>query len=371
MLKAVLVDDEMPALRVLEILLKNYDAISVVGSYINPKEAIEKIGQLKPDAVFLDISMPQLHGLDAASLILEVSPETDIVFVTAFDKYAVEAFEIHALDYLLKPVNVDRLGKTVERMIKKQTVPHKNGSQRLQIKCFGQLEVKWENETEIKWRAEKTKELFAFLLLNEGRELSKEELMDALWTNDIPERSIRQLYNGIYYIRKTLREYGIPGNLISLGSNYCMKLGNVDYDAGRFYEFENGGKAYSEDTLKKLEQLYTGEYLECEYYEWANSERERLSRIYRNILFRLSDGLIKEKNWDDAEACLLKAYDENPYDERATERLLEVYLNSGNISKILKHYRAYERLLKEDLDVVPTKRIRDFVNNINHMNSDL
>ena len=361
MLKAVLVDDERPALRVLELLLKNFDGISLIGSFSNPNEAMKKMGHLKPDIVFLDISMPQLHGLDAASLILEGSPDTDIVFVTAFDRYAVEAFELNALDYILKPVCIDRLEKTVERMMKKQAVPHKNSGRRLQIKCLGQCEVRWENDLPIRWRAEKTAELFAFLLLNAGRELSKEELLETLWTNDIPERSIKQLYNGIYYIRKTLKEYGISGNLISLGSNYCMKLGDVDYDVEHFYEFENGSKAYSADELKNLEQLYTGDYLGCEYYEWASSERERLSRDYQSLLLKLSDELITEKSLDGAEACLLKAYSKNPYDERATERLLEVYLRSGDVRKALTHYKAYEKLLKNDLGVIPTERIKKFV----------
>ena len=84
---------------------------------------------------------------------------------------AIEAFELHALDYILKPVNIGPLlEKTVERMRKKFTA-HKNSGLRLQIKCLGQFEVRWGNDILIKWRAEKTKELFAFLLLNEGREL--------------------------------------------------------------------------------------------------------------------------------------------------------------------------------------------------------
>ena len=361
MLKAVLVDDERPALRVLEILLRNFDGVSVIGSFTKPNEAIKKIGELKPDVVFLDISMPQMCGLDAASMILEGSPDTDIVFVTAFDRYAIEAFELHAFDYILKPVNIDRLGKTVERMKRTLTVSQKNNSQRLKIKCLGQFEVGWENDAPIKWRAEKTKELFAFLLLNEGRELSKEELLEALWTDAVPEKSIRQLYNGIYYIRKTLKEYGIARDLVSLGGNYCMKLGDVDYDVKRFYEFENGSKASGVDELEKLEQLYTGEYLRCEYYEWANSERERLSRTYQSLLFKLSDELIKKKGWDGAEACLLKAYNKNPYDERATERLLKVYLSSGNVNKVVTHYNAYEKLLKDDLGVVPSERIKDIM----------
>ncbi len=365
MLKVVLVDDERPALRVLEILLQNFDGISVIGSFTDPNKAVQTIGKLKPDVVFLDISMPQLHGLDAASLIQEGSPDTDIVFVTAYDRYAVEAFELNALDYVLKPISIDRLRKTVERIMKKLVVEHhQSNSRRLQIKCLGQLEVSWENGIPIKWRAEKTKELFAFLLLNEGRELSKEELLETLWTNDIPERSIKQLYNGIYYIKKTLKEYGITRDLISLGSNYCMKLGDVDYDTARFYEFENRRKAYGVDELKKLEQLYAGDYLGCEYYEWANGERERLSRDYQSLLFKLSDELISEKSWNGAEACLLKAYSKNPYDERSTERLLEVYLCSGDVRKALTHYNAYEKLLKNDLGVIPTERIKNLVRSI-------
>ena len=190
---------------------------------------------------------------------------------------------------------------------------------------------------------------------------SKEELLETLWTNDIPERSVRQLYNGIYYIRKTLKEYGITGDLISLDSNYCMRLGDVDYDIKSFYELENGGKAYGVDDLQKLEQLYTGDYLGSEYYEWASNERERVVRIYQSLLFRLSAELIREKNWEKAETCLLKAYNKNPYHEGATARLLEVYLSSGDVRKALIHYNAYEKLLKSDLGIVPSKRIKDMV----------
>jgi len=120
MIRAVLVDDERPALRGLEHLLKNYSEVSIIGMYTNPLIAIEEIGFLKPQVVFMDINMPQLKGIDAASRILDLSPDTDIVFVTAFDQYAIEAFEIHALDYILKPISTERLGKTIERMMMKK-----------------------------------------------------------------------------------------------------------------------------------------------------------------------------------------------------------------------------------------------------------
>jgi len=361
MLKAILVDDERPALQVLELLLQNFNGISVIGAFTNPYEALEKIGQLKPDVVFLDICIPQLQGLDLASLILEGSPDTNIVFVTAYDHYAVKAFELDSLDYILKPVSLGRLRKTVERMEQKQKEKKTDFGQRLQIKCLGQFVVGWENSPPIKWRAEKTKELFAFLLQNKARKLSKEELLEALWTDEIPDKAIRQLYNDIYYIRKALKEYGIAENLISIDSSYRVRLGDVDYDAECFYKFENRNQGYCIDGLKELVQLYAGDYLGSEYYEWANGERERLLRVYLNLLFLLADELSKAGRWEEAETCLLKAYVKNPYDEKATKLLLNVYFNSGNAGKALKHYRAYEKLLKNDLAIAPAEQIRNLM----------
>ena len=255
MLKAVLVDDERPALRVLEIMLKKIDGISVTGAFTNPKEAIDKVGQMRPDVVFLDINMPQLRGTDAASLLLERSPDTDIVFVTAFDEYAVEAFELNALDYILKPVNMDRLTKTVGRITKKRCLMQGKDNGRLQIRCLGRFEVLWGNQEPVKWRAEKTKELFAFLLLNEGRVLQKEELLEALWPDDPVKKSTRQLYNGIYYIRKTLRDYGIDRDSISIEGSYRMKLGSVDCDAASFRRFESNFSACKHQEFCLLHKL--------------------------------------------------------------------------------------------------------------------
>lgn len=353
----MLVDDERPSLRVLEILLKDFNDISVVGAFTNPREAIEKIEQLKPDAVFLDINMPQLQGIDAASAILERSPDTDIIFVTAFDQYAVEAFELNALDYILKPVNIERLRKTVERLIKKAAPIHKSSGRRLQIKCLGRFEIAWEGGEPIKWRAEKTKELFAFLMANEAREFSKDELLEALWMDAPPDRAIKQLYNGIYYIRKTLKEYGIARELIGIGSNYCMKLGDVDYDVKRFDALTQSNEKHSLEALQGIEQLYVGDYLAGEYYEWAYPERERLSSGYHSLLLSLSEKLLEEKRWSEAENCLLKAYDKNPYDEQTTELILNAYLSAGRNDKAVRHYHQFSELVKKDLNIPPSEKI--------------
>jgi two-component system LytT family response regulator len=113
-MRALLVDDEEIARRGLRIRLERACDINVVGECANGAEAVAAIQRLAPDVVFLDIQMPELSGMDVAqSLPPQLLPH--IVFVTAFDQYAVRAFEVHALDYLLKPINDERLAATLRR----------------------------------------------------------------------------------------------------------------------------------------------------------------------------------------------------------------------------------------------------------------
>lgn len=113
-MRILLVDDEPAALERLSALLAQAPEVSVVGTARNGREAAEAIAALHPDLVLLDIQMPERSGLAvAAALPPEERPE--IVFVTAFELYAADAFEVEAADYLLKPVRFDRLRQAIER----------------------------------------------------------------------------------------------------------------------------------------------------------------------------------------------------------------------------------------------------------------
>jgi two-component system, LytTR family, response regulator len=114
MIRALLVDDEQPARDRLRQLLSAFADIEVVGESEDGEQAIEKILELHPDLLFLDIQMPGCSGMEVAASL--PSPRPRIIFCTAFDEYAVDAFELHAVDYLLKPVTRARLEKAVERV---------------------------------------------------------------------------------------------------------------------------------------------------------------------------------------------------------------------------------------------------------------
>lgn len=115
-LDVLIVDDEAPARKELCYLLKDYDEIFIVGEAASGKEALQKVLQLDPDVIFLDIKMWDMDGFDVAQNLMKSGRCPFIIFVTAYDEYAVTAFEINAIDYVLKPVSPLRLEKTVNRI---------------------------------------------------------------------------------------------------------------------------------------------------------------------------------------------------------------------------------------------------------------
>jgi len=116
MIKAIIIDDENSAINVLSMLLKKKckDDVEVVATSNSPTEGRSLIEQHKPDLVFLDIEMPGMTGIDLVRTI--PNPNFHIVFVTAYDAYAVEAFELSAIDYLLKPIGADKVERVINRV---------------------------------------------------------------------------------------------------------------------------------------------------------------------------------------------------------------------------------------------------------------
>lgn len=113
MIKAVIIDDERLARNELKKLLQDFPEIEVVAEAANANEGIEKIDSLNPDLIFLDIQMPGKTGFD---MLAELDKAPDVIFTTAYDDYALKAFEVNALDYLLKPVEPKRLADAIQKL---------------------------------------------------------------------------------------------------------------------------------------------------------------------------------------------------------------------------------------------------------------
>lgn len=118
MIKSILVDDEIMLLGELRSLIEQTGKVHVCGTYNDPYEALEKIRETKIDAVFLDIEMPKMNGIELAKRIAKINQDIQIVFVTAYEQYALKAFEVSAVHFLLKPVTEDRLNQAIDRILR-------------------------------------------------------------------------------------------------------------------------------------------------------------------------------------------------------------------------------------------------------------
>ena len=128
-LRTVLVDDEQLARDELGYLLGQVGGVEVIGQAGNGVEALATIDRLQPDLVFLDVQMPGLTGFEVARRMIDGGPTSHIIFVTAFDQHAIEAFEVNAVDYLLKPVDPARLDMALQRARRRISFERMNGEQ--------------------------------------------------------------------------------------------------------------------------------------------------------------------------------------------------------------------------------------------------
>jgi two-component SAPR family response regulator len=304
--KAILIDDEEIALDVMNIMLDEVGGVEVVGRFQLVAEALAQCGDLKPDLIFLDIEMPGVNGLDAAVDLTIHCPDAKIVFVTAHDQYAIDAYDTDAIGYLLKPVVKDKLVKLLLRYDNLQnkkvswkdqfsegdgnqltaenlSISSDNSSadkKTLHLKVLGSMELYTPSGRLMTWRTKKTKELFAFLWHHRGQPVYKYAILEHLWPNDTADRGHKLLHTSLYYLRSMFKSEGYDGFVKYGDDKYWIDSSAVQSDLD---ELRDGlaaiqaGEAIK--AIKGIFQLYSGDYLDMEYYDWANAYRVELRSI--------------------------------------------------------------------------------------------
>jgi two-component SAPR family response regulator len=286
-MKVILVDDELPLLNEIERLLTVYADLEIVGSYTDPLEALKEVEIKQPELAFLDIEMRTINGLELAERLLERNAKLDILFVTAYNQYAVEAFEINAIDYILKPIRPERLQKAVERIRSKRGIPQE--PEILRIQFFGKFGIYLGREA-IKWRRSKPRELLAYFLANVGIWLDKYKICDDLWPDSNPDQALRNLQTAVWAIRKCLRENGITvAAIVYANDSYFLELKESQWDVRRYDEvFCQFTKTGSPVAGHEAAALYTEDYLAYEDWNWAREKRADYARKQQILMERLS-----------------------------------------------------------------------------------
>ncbi|WP_176706718.1 response regulator [Paenibacillus hemerocallicola] len=339
-LKAYLVDDERRALEMLEMMLLEIGGIEIVGRSGNPFEALEQIRDLKPDAVFLDIEMPGMGGIELAERLRSDVAALTIVFVTAYDKFAIGAFEQGAIDYLLKPLEEARLLKTVERIRRSTrldaaggTGPDEQAPPSLNIRLLGGLEVSDELQGARIWRTAKPRELFVFLLLHSAGGVHRDDIIDRLWGDVDYAKAKIYLHTCISYLRADFRKLGFANIVEYKEEKYMLSREGVDCDYFSLRQSLLAARALLEGgEAGKLEaalELYRGPLLQRCDYPWAIEAIEQLRRLWLDVSLLLAEHYRSEGMPSKAAAVAERLLLEEPYDETVYRLLMECYRTMG------------------------------------------
>ena len=366
-MKAIIVDDELPAMRMLEMLLNEIPQVKSIKTYLYGEDALSDAGTVLPDIAFLDIHMSGLDGITLAGKINEVSPGTAIVFITAHDSYAVEAFELNAYDYLLKPVRKERLQKAVEKIQKLSAVAGDKAreSPTLFVRCFGGFEAKAKTGP-VSFSSSKVEELFAYLLLQKGRKSHKTVLLDTLFLSMPEDKALPYLHTCVYQMRKTLKEQAGDEMLqveYTRGA-YLLKGEQVKTDVEVFLEAaEEGMKTGNLKMLDKAVSLYGGELLPQYDTFWSRELDQELVLLMNKVRRSFVQELCRMGRSDEALKYLKLEIKKNAVNEECNELLVDVLCYKGDIRTAKRYYAKYCQQMKEELGIAAFPDFKERVSN--------
>ncbi|MFD2673517.1 response regulator [Marinicrinis sediminis] len=353
-----ILDDEVHAVNLLQYLLAQIPEVQVMGSSERPQIALDEIKQLKPDLAFLDIEMPGMMGIELGSLLRQALPTLEIVYTTAHQQYAVEAFEQDAMDYILKPIDQNRLVNTIQRIEKRRQRQNQKSvrSMNMHVQMLGAFDIYSEQNQRLKWRTAKEKELFAYLLVKGKNGVHRDELLEVLWPEEDYQRAKGYLHTCVSYIRKDLRALGYSKMLTYASEKYYLDQTAMTIDYAKCLEWvENwrNGKGQSYRQMEDSVMKYEGELLEDCDYVWIEQERQQLRRTRIEIGLQLVKRDLGNEDRDQALRKLQKIIQMDPYSEEAYRQLMLIYQQQGKHDEALRVYQQLIEALNE-LDIEPS-----------------
>lgn len=369
-MRVVCVDDESLSLQFIEKQLKQIEGISIAAMFTNPLEAKEYIINENIDTAFLDVQMPGINGIQLAEQILELKPDLNIVFITAYDQYAVEAFQVNALDYVIKPTTVERLRKTIKRVNAKlkETANDRNSNQegsllRIKVSNYLAFEEKPNVFQQISWRTSKCQELFIYLLLNRNRLVEKSTIVDLLWYDHNVEKAYALLYTTVYNTRKQLKKYLPNIQLYNRSDGYLLELQDVEID---LFSWENELLKLSkvnEMTIAEYERIMTwneGALLANSDYIWLEAERHRLDSLWMHTAMEIATYYKECGQLSEAIKWYQFIINRLPTLEEAHFNLMKLYEKNSEFTLMMKQYDELNKQLRKNLEGKPSNYIVDW-----------
>ncbi|MFC4304420.1 response regulator [Cohnella boryungensis] len=367
-MKVILVDDEPVMHLIMRKMLDKLPEVTVAAAFTDTRSAAAYLSENADIGIaFVDISMPEEGGLSFAAKMENTGNGAQIVFVTSHKKYALEAYDLSVVDYLIKPVSQERLERTVNRVRAGRDSLRGRPSREvasgevseLVITTLGDFAIQ-NKSGRVKWISNKSAELFAYLLLYRGKRVARSRLVTDIFGGMTRENAEKYLNTAVYQLRKSLEPFGMRETIRSENDGYVLELGRATID---YEEFERQASQFSHveagnaEHLLQVERLYTGDLFGSKAYVWAVHETERLAELYASFVQRLAEALTSIGSLTAAFKLLVKLHARNPLDEEIVSRLMKIHAQEGNKKGLTAQYTDYVKLLNRELGIRPSRSL--------------
>lgn len=369
MMNTVIIEDDNVSLSVLKQLLQQINMVKEIHSFTNPLEGKEFVLKHEVDVIFLDIHFSGVNGIELAEQISNYKPNIIIVFVTSYDKFAVDAFELNAIDYLVKPIKEERLALTMDRIkTQLETEQAKRPTELLYIYTSNQLmfAIDEKESVTLEWRTAKAQELFLYLLYHHDTIVRRDVLIDLLWDNYEMNRAYSLLYTTVYHVRKLLKQYDTHFVLENINEGYILKLKNVTIDLVEWERLVSELPSLNELTVQQYEQVLMinkGPYLANNDFYWAESERYHLEKIWTNIALKIANFYKTNNQLEKALDMYTKVCLRDKESEQAYLRKMQIYDEMNDQQAVKKEYATLKSILKDEFGAEPSYYVKEWYTN--------
>lgn len=251
-MRTVLVDDEKWSLELLNQICSEFDDVEIVGAFTSSTEALNYINKNHVDVVILDIEMPGLNGINLGDKIKKKFSNTYLIYTTCHEQYALKAYGLDALGYILKPCDKSKLRAVLDRA----SILCKHSKRGVFIRTFGHFDV-FINGAVVHFRNSKAKEMLALLVDRQGGIVTMEQAIDIIWQDKAYDNKVKSLYRtAIADLRRTLSDFDME-NLITVG-RACININLGEYNCDLNYLLHG-----NEEWISK----FNGEYMMD--YSWG------------------------------------------------------------------------------------------------------
>lgn len=372
----VIIDDEPLLLNILKSKLQQMEQIRKIYTYTDPYDALNNIKQDNPEAIFLDVEIKPINGIDLAEVIKSKYPRIKIVFVTSCKDYAIEAFDLNAIDYLIRPVYTERLRETISRICPDSVVKVKdNPEHTYELKEYPKMVCffnsmrfldQYRKEIPIQWRTRKTQELFALLVHHRGKKLRKDLIVEELWPNHKWQNGMSLLYNSIYYLRRTLKKIDFNIEIKNEKNTYTLIMNDVKLDVQKWQDKIDTLPELTRDTYlhhKEVIHMYKGDYLNEHEYHWSEMEKEHLRSIWLYHVRKVVDFLIEQEEFFEAINLYHYVQEVYPTGEESYFNLMKLYNKVNNKQAVETQYNMLRKVLQNEYQVEPNEKVQNWFKN--------